>query len=180
MTRERKIPLSLFALALLPLVTTGCGTLKHCEPTSFSGLSQNAVAFIDEQPRSDVSYTFAVGRERLHASKGASYFVPAIPFFYLKTLGKDYDDYYLARYLWVLPIWGSAKVGVFDKNGRPTEIHTQNGLQVLVDLASLSTHKKGLQSASPESSFAVRVLYGLLGFGTDYFQILWIPIASPE
>ena len=174
----RKIRLSM-AIVLMLSFGTGCGTLR--QPVSFSGLSEDAMIFIDEQPRSSETYTLYVGWDWFTSAQFANYVVPAIPFLYWKALAKEYDDqYYLMRHFSVLPILGSTKFGVFDMYGKPAELHSIYALSALIDLLTFETHTKDLQSAHPETTFAVRVLHGLLGFGSDYFQLLWIPIISPK
>jgi len=114
--------------------------------------------------------------ELLATRQAATYAVPAFPVVYVKTFGRFGDGYALARTIYVFPVWGSARLMLFDAEGTPA---ADTGVRQVSIPFVVSYARQTDLAASKLLRWRVGVLNlpvlgTFVGFGTGYFKLMFI------
>ncbi len=179
-------PTTLGLLAALALVASGCGSLPP--GVNHDRLTKEHMEFINAVPRAEKPRVITIddGTVRIPMSRRAWYATPPLLRFYLRGLGRvdTRDEYYFVRALSFLCIFLDCTATVFDKDGLPR--HRESRLWLSCFLLQHRTTTLNLDTDKPEHHWSVRMInipftqLTMLGFGSDYLQLFFIPLVTPD
>lgn len=173
-----------FLLALLACFASfalcSCGTLES--DASFPKLEPEQKAYADALPEGNsLVFVQGYGKAFLEGSKSASLAYPCFPWFEVKSLfkderGKGYGLLYIYAFMPVVPLFAGTDGTLYDPEGEWSSKHHFSGVPLLYSYAELVERTEdGRRKDWQFDLVDLPWLDGLAGFGSGYFQFLWIP-----
>jgi len=170
--------------ALLSLCS--CGSLiKDVDP---AGLSKEDIAFIDAIPAGRGDCKIATVGGKAEGAQSSSRVWPSFPVFSIESLFKDsssdrYGLLHIYTFMPILPIYVGADAQIFDKKGEAESDLHFSGIPIVYSFIS-SERDMNLEGKGENiwrfGLVDFPYINSLIGFGSDNFQFLWIPIISPD
>ena len=175
----------MFGLGIIPLLFCSCGTLN--QQIGGSQLSKGNLAFarnmISEPDDFDMRLTY--DGETRYTDKWASSVVPLGPILYWTTLGSfradandedTKDSYFAVRKVdSIIPLFYLKHDSIYDRSGKRQASGLAFNLALAVGYESFSTAKSDAWRCG---LVWIPGIGPFLGFGSDYFQFLWIPFSD--
>lgn len=164
-------------IAGIALIISGCGTLN--QKISNTRMSKENIQFAETMPHwpNYESMYMEVNDITYDTDKFASYVMPTFPFLYWSTIGSfENDTFFVNRKVQtIVPVFYLIRENVFNKQGSREMSDVTFNLACVYWINVVDSQKKSYWRTG------LVWLPGVgpcIGFGSDFFQFLWIPFSD--
>ena len=176
------------ALALTLSVATACLLCAACgsldRNISSTQLSKEDMAYISSVPDGNGDVMLQSSADRMSGSQSSSVFYPTFPWlqgkcFFKDSKGEGYGLISFYAFMPVVPLFLAFDGTVYDEDGGGISNLHSNSVPILYSYVERNGDLTDYHSSKDwQFDFlAFPYINGFIGFGSDYLQLLWIPIS---